>query len=205
MRFVAEILLEKLHNQVLVAMAKSFAQMTHAMYSFLKRSASSFSSILCFFRGGRYTSLLAIDSADTAICSFDISYRLLNFLYNWNTNYHGNSIVPVPDYSKNRSFGTRPVNTFSPTSEKISSSKWHHHTFLFPCNIFQHHFLFSIIKLPQFDHIIWQYATFNYIQFYIHVKKVDWKVNRKISTTQSYIISCRIHISSFFFIGWLVV
>ena len=81
MRFVAEILLEKLHNQdeVLVAMAKSFAQMTHAMYSFLKRSASSFSSILCFFRGGRYTSLLAIDSADTAICSFDISYRLLIF------------------------------------------------------------------------------------------------------------------------------
>lgn len=160
MRFVAEILLEKLHNQVLVAMAKSFAQMTHAMYSFLKRSASSFSSILCFFRGGRYTSLLAIDSADTAICSFDIS---IFFLYNWNTNYHGNSIVPVPDYSKNRSFGTRPVNTFSPTSEKISSSKWHHHNVL----VSMQHLLASLSVFYNKIATIWPYnLTICHFQLY---------------------------------------
>ena len=53
--------------------------MTHAMYSFLKRSASSFSSTFCFFRGGGYTSLL-LDSADTAI----IQYFVL-LLHNWNT------------------------------------------------------------------------------------------------------------------------
>ena len=82
--------------------------MTHAMYSFLKRSASSFSSTFCFFRGGGYTTLL--DSADTAICSFNISYYCCIIGIPWEHAVHLSVPIPRPEQKKNSSLGTRPVH-----------------------------------------------------------------------------------------------
>ena len=87
----------------------TFVRMTHAMYSFLKRSTSSFFSTFCFFRGGGYTSLL-LDSADTAICSFNISYYCCIIGMPWKHAVHRSVPIPRPEGKKKGSLGTRPVH-----------------------------------------------------------------------------------------------